>query len=226
MYEACSNSGFLSLQDLFLLAPIQSAIELLVLGAIFWALWSRLKGRRKLYLVPAVVAVGLVVLAEPADLWKKRAAALEIAQTAGEWQANPAFELRNSAQKVWAFRTKLGSKCRSGFLVKTERPMSSNEDGFAGTVPSSPASYRNDEVRSFVGGARNHCFWRAEVMWGERRKDHPDACSKPEPRLLFFSTSLSDPNGFEMRWCSRLTDNFAYCEADSREVALASGLRF
>ena len=224
MYEYCAEAG-LSLQDLLLLNPIGSAIGLLVLGAMFWLLWTKLKAWWKLLLVPLIGALGWLVIAEPANLGMKRAAALELAQTPGEWQSTPPFELKNAAHKVLAFRTKLGSKCNSGFLVKSEAPMLSESWGFVGTVPHSPAEYRREKIQQFVNNSYNVCYNRAQVMWGEEwRKVRPNACSAPEPKLLFFDSRRNDPHGFEMKWCTRLNVQFAYCEAEG--VALATGIRF
>ena len=226
MLETCSESDFY-LQTLLLLNPTGSAIGLLVLGAVIWLLWTRLKGWRKLILV--ALAGGLVwsISAESVHLSMKRAAALELTQTPDKWNPSSPFELRSATQKVLAFRVDLGSKCNAGFLVKLQSPSQMETQGLVGTVPHSPVEYRREEIQRLFFNPSNACYNRAYVMWGsEWRKVRPDACSPPEPKLLFFDSRRNDPNGFEMKWCTLLNDQFAYCEADSYAVALSTGIRF
>lgn len=226
MREPCFETGF-ALQDLFLSNPISTAIGLLLVGATLTLLCTRLKTWRKLFGVLGIAALGWSVFAEPVRFSMLRSSALETSSHPEKWQANRSFLLRNAAQKIEAFRVELGSKCNRGFLVRSDESFHTETWGFVGTVPNSPAQYRREGIKRLIFDPHKACINRAEVMWGKNwRKDHPNVCSEPMSKLLFFDSSKNDPNGFGMKWCTRLNDNFAYCEADAADVAISTGTRF
>ena len=221
----CSETVF-SFRELFLFYPLWTAIALIATGALLLGLWVKLKGGWRL--LPAVIVFGLAWLAvsEPVRLSMRLASARELI-VEGAWRNKPSFELRGSAEKVIAYRADLGSECSTGFLVTVENYMHTDSWGFAGGYPKSPEGYRFQEQQSFINHSYNFCSNRADVLYGKNwRKEHPDACAERLPPMAYFDMTRSDSPGFQMKWCRKLEDRIAYCEAETSDVFLARGGHF
>ena len=54
----------------------------------------------------------------------------------------------------------------------------------------------------------------------------PNICSDEAVKIPFFQVGEERSRSFEMKWCRRIQEGHAYCEADWAAVMIAAGTQF